>query len=287
MTVWSCAIDGGDYERAGVATRGLKEVLRSAGVDVASLRRVMIAAYEAEMNVVIHARRGRLEADIGPHEIRVTVADEGPGIADLALAMTEGYSTAPEAARRLGFGAGLGLPNIKKHSDVFALESKAGDGTCVRFAVSYEPIALERAAIIALRIRAERCRQCGRCVRACPTGALRLREGGPRVLAHACIECSECALACAARVFSIDAAPLPSTGGAALLFASESLARLPLGIAGADTEAALAAHGFALGGGLEEWARALRFACLSKRPLQQPDHPPSHVRYFSFSCQWA
>lgn len=262
MTVWSCAIAGGDYQQAGTATRGLKEVLRCAGVDAPSLRRLMVASYEAEMNVVIHARRGRLEADIGPQEVRVVVADEGPGIPDLERAMTEGYSTAPEEARKLGFGAGLGLPNIKKHSDSFTLKSAVGSGTRVHFAVAFQPVSGELSAATSLRIRAERCRQCGRCVRACPVGCLRLRQGGPRVLLHRCIECTECARVCPGRVFGVESAPVPvpAGGGCALILAASGLERLPLGHPGETATPLLAERGFAARSGLTGWLEALRKA---------------------------
>ena len=135
MTTCSYAIAGGEYARAGAASRALKEVLQALGVEGDSLRRLLVASYEAEMNVVIHARRGNLAAAIEPDRVDVIVDDEGPGIADVALAMTEGYSTAPPAARALGFGAGLGLPNIKKQSDELSIDTIVGKGTSLRFAV--------------------------------------------------------------------------------------------------------------------------------------------------------
>jgi serine/threonine-protein kinase RsbT len=256
MTVWSCAIAGGDYQQAGTATRGLKEVLSCAGVDAPSLRRLMVASYEAEMNVVIHAGGGRLEADIGTQEVRVLVADEGPGIPDLEQAMTEGYSTAPEEARRLGFGAGLGLPNIKKHSDTFALQSAVGSGTRVRFAVAFRPVTGELPVATSLRIRAERCRQCGRCVRACPVGCLRLREGAPRVLLHLCLECTECARVCPEQVFGVESVPAPVEGGV-LTLAAAGLERLPLGHPGMPAAPLLAERGFAVKVDLAGWLETL------------------------------
>ncbi|HTX53233.1 MAG TPA: ATP-binding protein, partial [Candidatus Baltobacteraceae bacterium] len=104
----SCRIHGGDFDQGGQATRRLKEKLVRLGVSGAVLRRAMIAAYEAEMNVVIHARTGTLWARLGDGRLELEVADEGPGIPDVQLALREGWSTASEKARQLGFGAGLG-----------------------------------------------------------------------------------------------------------------------------------------------------------------------------------
>ena len=135
MTESSCQICGGDFERAGAASRLLKEQLKKIGVAPDILRRAMIATHEAEMNVVIHARRGTMKAVLDDQQARVEVIDEGPGIADTGLAMTEGYSTAGSQARRLGFGAGMGLPNIRKSVDRFTLESTVGKGTRLCFTI--------------------------------------------------------------------------------------------------------------------------------------------------------
>jgi anti-sigma regulatory factor (Ser/Thr protein kinase) len=135
VTENSCEIRGGDFERAGAASRLLKEQLKRIGVAPEVLRRAMIAAYEAEMNVVVHARRGVMKTVLDGTQARVEVLDEGPGIADPGLAMTEGWSTAGREARRRGFGAGLGLPNIRKSADRFTIESAAGQGTRLRFTI--------------------------------------------------------------------------------------------------------------------------------------------------------
>ena len=136
MTSWSFPLAGGDFGHGGAASRALKEIVKGVGADEARLiRRLMVAAYEAEMNVIIHARRGVMEAWIGPDAVTVEVRDEGPGIADLELAQRPGFSTAPPAARALGFGAGLGLPNIKKNSDEFEIASTVGQGTTLRYFV--------------------------------------------------------------------------------------------------------------------------------------------------------
>jgi anti-sigma regulatory factor (Ser/Thr protein kinase) len=135
VITFAAPIVGGDYAAGGAASRALKATLVEAGVDAESIRRVMIAAYEAEMNVVIHAQRGTLTAVLRDDRVLVEVVDEGPGIADLELAMRPGYSTAPAQARAIGFGAGLGLPNIKRHVDDLGLESRAGRGTRLAFVV--------------------------------------------------------------------------------------------------------------------------------------------------------
>lgn len=130
-------VQGGDFAAAGEASSRLKAVLRQLGLGADLIRRVAIATYEAEMNVVIHAYHGRIEARIAPAAIEVKVVDEGPGIPDIELAMQEGYSTAPEAVREMGFGAGMGLPNMKRCADELLIESQVGVGTSVymRFAL--------------------------------------------------------------------------------------------------------------------------------------------------------
>lgn len=125
-------VRGGDFSAAGEASSRVKAVLRQVGLEADLIRRVVIAAYEAEMNVVIHARTGLIEVRIDPARIEISVVDEGPGIPDIELAMREGYSTAPEAAREMGFGAGMGLPNMKRCADELVIESQVGSGTTVR-----------------------------------------------------------------------------------------------------------------------------------------------------------
>ena len=139
MTESCREIRGGDFDQAGAASRLLKEQLKKIGVAPEILRRAVIAAYEAEMNVVIHAHRGVMKTALDDTQARVEVLDEGPGIADPELAMTEGYSTAGPPARQLGFGAGLGLPNIRKSVDRFTIESTVGQGTRLRFTIYLKP----------------------------------------------------------------------------------------------------------------------------------------------------
>ncbi len=125
----SYVVDGDNFISAGEASAAVKTALKQLGFSPDVIRRVSIAMYEAEINMVIHARGGTVDVEITPQQIRVVMADEGPGIADIELAMTEGYSTAPDDVRSLGFGAGMGLPNIKKYSDDLKIETKLGVGT--------------------------------------------------------------------------------------------------------------------------------------------------------------
>ncbi len=122
-------IKGGNFAKAGSVSIDIKEILRELGIDPAIVRRAAIAAYEAEMNVVMYADKGEMVLRLNPKAIRITLEDEGPGIKDIEMAMQEGYSTATEEIREMGFGAGMGLPNIKKNADVFELKSTVGKGT--------------------------------------------------------------------------------------------------------------------------------------------------------------
>ena len=124
-------VPGDDFSMAGKASAEVKRILGQLGIDPGIVKRVSVAMYEAEINMAIHAGGGVAEADISPERIVVTMTDEGPGISDIDLAMTEGYSTAPEWIRELGFGAGMGLPNMKRNADEFGIESEVGRGTKV------------------------------------------------------------------------------------------------------------------------------------------------------------
>ncbi|MBC7217058.1 MAG: ATP-binding protein [Candidatus Caldatribacterium sp.] len=124
-------IAGGDFQSAGDVSSELKRILQQVGFPPPFSRRVVIAAYEAEMNVVIHAWRGIFRAWIFPNRVHIEVDDEGPGIPDLELAFQEGYSTAPPHIREMGFGAGYGLSNMKKCSDRLEIDTRVGEGTKV------------------------------------------------------------------------------------------------------------------------------------------------------------
>lgn len=128
-------ISGTDFAAAGEASSSFKDILKKLGVPANLVRRVAIAMYEAEINTVIHGGGGMCDAEILDDRIVITFADNGPGIADLDLAMQEGYSTASDQIRELGFGAGMGLPNIKKYSDEMNITSNAGKGTIVTLTI--------------------------------------------------------------------------------------------------------------------------------------------------------
>jgi len=118
-----------DFIAAGAASAAVKKTLKQLGFSSEFIRRTSIAMYEGEINMVIHGGGGVADIEIEEDKVIVTLADQGPGIADIDLAMQEGWSTASDSVRELGFGAGMGLPNIKKQSDDFQIISEAGKGT--------------------------------------------------------------------------------------------------------------------------------------------------------------
>ena len=122
-------VPGDDFTRAGEASGSVKRTLKDLGFSPELVRKVVIALYEAEINLVIHAGGGEIDVEISPEGIDMVLTDKGPGIPDVALAMKEGYSTAPDNVRSLGFGAGMGLPNIKKYTDEMKIDSVVGEGT--------------------------------------------------------------------------------------------------------------------------------------------------------------
>ena len=125
-------VDGESFATAGEASADVKRILRQLGLPADFIRRVSVAMYEGEINMVIHAHGGVATVDITPREITVHLEDQGPGIPDIDLAMQEGYSTAPDSIRSLGFGAGMGLPNMKKYTDDIEIQSEVGKGTRVK-----------------------------------------------------------------------------------------------------------------------------------------------------------
>lgn len=124
-------IEKDDFERAGEASSSIKKILRQLGLNSGIIRRVAIAAYEAEMNLVIHSNGGSIVIEIDPRKVTIYANDKGPGIKDVKLAMKEGYSTASDKIREMGFGAGMGLPNMKKCSDDFSIKSILKEGTFI------------------------------------------------------------------------------------------------------------------------------------------------------------
>jgi anti-sigma regulatory factor (Ser/Thr protein kinase) len=127
----SFQVQGRNFDKAGEISSEIKVILKDLGIDAGCLRRVVIVAFEAEMNVVMYAERGTIALILTDQDISLEVRDEGPGIPDIDLAMKEGYSTASDEMREMGFGFGMGLPNMKKNSDEFCVESEVGKGTSV------------------------------------------------------------------------------------------------------------------------------------------------------------
>ncbi len=132
---WTYEVDGSDFTRAGEASSNVKKNLRKLGVSPEVIRKVSIALYEGEINMVIHANGGKIDVEMTPEKIDMVLADTGKGIPDIEQAMQEGWSTAPDEVRSLGFGAGMGLPNMKKYSDEMRIESTVGVGTTVYMTV--------------------------------------------------------------------------------------------------------------------------------------------------------
>jgi len=128
-------VDGDNFTSAGAASVEVKRKLRQLGFPAETIRRVSIAMYEGEINMVVHARGGVADVFVEPNCITIILADQGPGIADIDLAMQEGYSTAPDNIRALGFGAGMGLPNMKRYTDEMKIDTVLGKGTTVTMKV--------------------------------------------------------------------------------------------------------------------------------------------------------
>lgn len=133
--IMSYEVPANDFTRAGEASSSVKSKLKKMGVKPEIIRKVAIAMYEGEINMVIHAYGGKIEVIVSPDEIEMILKDEGPGIADIELAMQVGFSTAPDNIRSLGFGAGMGLPNMKKYSDEMVIDTVLGVGTTVTMKV--------------------------------------------------------------------------------------------------------------------------------------------------------
>lgn len=130
-------VDGENFSSAGEASVVVKKKLRQLGFSPEVIRRVSIAMYEGEINMVIHAHGGSADVEVLDDEIVIILADRGPGIADVSLAMQEGYSTARDNVRALGFGAGMGLPNMKKYTDSMQIDTVVGEGTTITMKVKF------------------------------------------------------------------------------------------------------------------------------------------------------
>lgn len=130
-------IEGGDFSNAGKASSKIKKVLKQLNIDTKSIKKIVVAVYEAEVNVAAHAYSGNVKALVSENDVVVIVSDSGPGIEDVDLAMKEGYSTASKEVREMGFGAGMGLANIKRNTDDLKIETTVGEGTTVTFRCFY------------------------------------------------------------------------------------------------------------------------------------------------------
>lgn len=133
-------VNADDFSRAGEASSNVKNILKKMGVDPNIIRRTAIAMYEGEINMVIHANGGEIEVKITPDYIMMVLKDRGEGIPDVERAMQAGFSTAPESVRELGFGAGMGLPNMKKYTDSMNIETKIGVGTTVTMFIYFNEV---------------------------------------------------------------------------------------------------------------------------------------------------
>ena len=129
-------VDGDDFTSAGQASVQIKKSLRQLGIAPDTIRRVSIAMYEGEINMVIHAGGGEADVSVSENQVIIVLTDHGPGIPNIEQAMQEGYSTAPDAIRSLGFGAGMGLPNMKRYTDFMDIESEVGKGTKITMKVN-------------------------------------------------------------------------------------------------------------------------------------------------------
>ena len=133
----SFRVAGGDFTRGGEVAAEIKRILKDLGIPSDCIRRLSIANFEAEMNVVMYAEEARVRLQVTSDTVRIVVEDRGPGIPDIELAMQPGWSTATAEMRQMGFGAGLGLPNIKKSADAFEIGSSPGVGTTLRYSVRF------------------------------------------------------------------------------------------------------------------------------------------------------
>lgn len=202
MITGSYQVKKGDYINGGQVSSRIKEVLSKLGITSDIIRRIMIAVYEAEMNIIIHSHGGEICFTIDDEKIEITVKDTGPGIPRIDLAIQEGYSTAPDEAREMGFGAGMGLPNIRKNSDHFFIQSESS-GTLLKIIVFIKSGKDFSKIDSYVSIEAEKCKQCLRCITRCPTKAIRLYKKDLYILSHHCINCNECIRTCPTKVFDL------------------------------------------------------------------------------------
>ena len=124
-------VEGGDFTNAGTASSHIKKMMKQLGVDSSIIKRTVVALYEAEVNIVAHAYKGEIDVDIEEDKIYIKLEDEGPGLPDISQAMQKGFSTASPKVREMGFGAGMGLPNMKANADILNVVSEVNKGTLV------------------------------------------------------------------------------------------------------------------------------------------------------------
>jgi len=132
-------VEGGNFSKAGTASSEVKKILNQLNVDYKLIKRIVVALYEAEVNIVAHADKGIIEVDIDTERIKINLNDSGPGIPNIEKAMEAGFSTATQKVREMGFGAGMGLPNIKRNADILNISSEPGEGTSVEIIVFLKP----------------------------------------------------------------------------------------------------------------------------------------------------
>jgi iron only hydrogenase large subunit-like protein/anti-sigma regulatory factor (Ser/Thr protein kinase) len=190
-------LNKGDFRRIGDEFFRLKRALLGIGFPSDASRRALIAAYELSMNIIIHAHKGCLAVSWSRGALSIEARDEGPGIPDIDLAMKDGYSTAPDYVREMGYGAGMGLPNAKQSSDNFSIQSQVGLGTTVSCVVSPGPQDAGSVSFFhSVRLETARCKGCTNCIKGCPTEAIRVRRGKAFILEDRCIDCGECVRRC-------------------------------------------------------------------------------------------
>ncbi|MGI6642449.1 MAG: [Fe-Fe] hydrogenase large subunit C-terminal domain-containing protein [Bacillota bacterium] len=194
-----CAFDlnRNDFRKIGDEFYRLKRALLEIGFPSDASRRASVAAYELAMNIVIHADRGSLSVYWDDGTLQIEARDEGPGIPDVDLAMTDGYSTAPDYVREMGYGAGMGLPNIKRSVDSFELLSTPGVGTEAFCRVRPgEPDSRPTMYFHSVTLDTSKCKGCTNCIKSCPTEAIRVISGKAFILEDRCIDCGECIRRC-------------------------------------------------------------------------------------------
>ncbi|MCX7702576.1 MAG: ATP-binding protein [Planctomycetota bacterium] len=273
MISGSFLIKGGDFENVGSASWNLKEILKRVGVEATDLRRALIVAYEAETNVVIHAYRGIMRYKLDSDQLYIEVEDEGPGIPDIELAMKEGFSTASEKARELGFGAGMGLPNIKKNSNRFLLESVDGKGTRVAATINLKKPTRVVTARNSIKVERNLCRLCLRCLYSCPMAALRLRFGSPILLDHLCIDCTSCIASCEYGTLTVASKEYKHQEGALLVIHPSFLFQFGEEVSAEDVISVLKTVGFSDVQITDAWEEALRKE-VSRYATEKPEIKP-------------